>query len=127
MVGEVRAAEDAEVVAEEVVRLVFGPLPFGVVCPPGRFRLTMDSLNSYMQMNDLPQAMRQRLRDYFHRTRHLWDSSTTQKVLVPLNAASPRALKTAGGMWDGVHGCHVSSQPLSQSPSGQPVFAAPQW
>ena len=49
------------------------------------FHLTMDSLNSYMQMNDLPQAMRQRLRDYFHRTRHLWRTNASRDVLMRMS------------------------------------------
>ena len=39
------------------------------------FRLTLDSLNAYMSLHNLPGEMRQRLRDFFHRTRHLWQSS----------------------------------------------------
>jgi hypothetical protein len=49
------------------------------------FRLTMDSLNDYMQSHDLPAPMRQRLRDYFHRTRHLWRTNASRDALMKMS------------------------------------------
>jgi hypothetical protein len=51
------------------------------------FKLTIAALNKYIYNNDLPEHMSQRLRDYFFRTRHLWDSNQSSKVLRKL---SPR-------------------------------------
>lgn len=51
------------------------------------FKLTIAALNKYIHNNDLPETMSQRLRDYFFRTRHLWDSNESAKVLRKL---SPR-------------------------------------
>jgi hypothetical protein len=36
------------------------------------FRLTMNALNDYVHKNNLPPEMAQRLRDFFHRTKHMW-------------------------------------------------------
>ena len=49
------------------------------------FNITMDSLNRYMSNNDLPSEMRQRLRDYFHRTKHLWVSKANRDVLLKMS------------------------------------------
>ena len=35
------------------------------------FRLTIDNLNQFMRQRRIPQALRWRLREYFHKTRHL--------------------------------------------------------
>ena len=51
------------------------------------FRLTLDSLNSYMSLHSLPDEMRQRLRDFFHRTRHLWQSNASHQVLMRMSPA----------------------------------------
>ena len=45
------------------------------------FRAAMSSLNRYVERNHLPAEMSQRLRDYFHRTKHLWASESTRDVL----------------------------------------------
>ena len=51
------------------------------------FRLTLDSLNAYMSLHDLPGAMRQRLRDFFHRTKHLWQANASHQVLMRMSPA----------------------------------------
>ena len=50
------------------------------------FRRTIDSLNIFMQENHFPSEMRQRLREYFHQTKHL-RKSTNQQLLI--NQMSP--------------------------------------
>ena len=45
------------------------------------FKVTFTALNGYIYDNALPPEMAQRLRDYFHRTRHLWHTSNTFQVL----------------------------------------------
>ena len=45
------------------------------------FKLTMNALNRYIYINKLDPAMAQRLRDYFHRTRHMFGSSSSTEVL----------------------------------------------
>ena len=49
------------------------------------FRLTIEGLNNYMSINHLPPSMRQRLRDYFHRARHLWQTNASQQILSKLS------------------------------------------
>lgn len=69
---------------------------FGSVCfayitsmDPGttRFRLLMRALNTYAEANALPQEMRVRLRDFFHRTKHLQQSQASAECLVQLSPA----------------------------------------
>ena len=45
------------------------------------FRRNLDDLNTYMVRNRVDAALRQRLRDYFHRARHLHDSSNQKRLL----------------------------------------------
>ena len=51
------------------------------------FRLSMNSLNSYAQHNALPDKMRQQLRDFFHRTKHLVQSREESGFLAKLSPA----------------------------------------
>ena len=51
------------------------------------FKLTISALNKYIAQHELQPEMSQKLRDYFFRTRHLWDSAESSKVLRKL---SPR-------------------------------------
>jgi hypothetical protein len=50
-----------------------------------QFRLTLEALNSYMSLHGLPDEMRQRLRDFFHRTRHLWHSAASHEALMKMS------------------------------------------
>lgn len=45
------------------------------------FRMTMDNLNSYMRQRRLPHELQWRLREYFHKTRHLIHSAATNRLL----------------------------------------------
>ena len=45
------------------------------------FRLSLNSLNTYAATHGLPYSMRQEIRDYFHRTSHLWTGQETQACL----------------------------------------------
>ena len=49
------------------------------------FRRSMSSLNAYLRANHLPPATRQRLRDYFHRTEHLWQGKAMQRCLLRMS------------------------------------------
>jgi hypothetical protein len=49
------------------------------------FRITMDNLNRFVKMHDLPKNLRQRLRDYFHRTQHLQRTSAYRSVLLRMS------------------------------------------
>ena len=49
------------------------------------FRITMDNLNRYVSSHNLPHALRQRLRDYFHRTQHLQKTSAFRSVLMRMS------------------------------------------
>jgi len=50
-----------------------------------QFRLSMNALNSYAYDNKLPAAMRHQVRDYFHRTSHLWTGHEKQTCLLRLS------------------------------------------
>ena len=64
------------------------------------FRATIEELNNYMAAHSFDQDMRQRLRDYFHRTRHLWHSNTSRDVLTRLSPALQReVLLAANSAW----------------------------
>ena len=45
------------------------------------FKLTLSALNQYIRVNALPASMAQRLRDYFFRSRYLWETNSAVKVL----------------------------------------------
>lgn len=49
------------------------------------FRITMDNLNRYVKRHNLPQPLRQRLRDYFHRTQHLQRTTAFRSVLLRMS------------------------------------------
>ena len=49
------------------------------------FRITMDNLNRFIKNHDLPAGMRQRLRDYFHRTHHLQRTAAYRSVLLRMS------------------------------------------
>ncbi len=49
------------------------------------FRITMDNLNRYMRASALPAKLRQRLRDYFHRTQHLQRTASYRSVLLRMS------------------------------------------
>lgn len=51
------------------------------------FRQTMDELNAYMKSNHVSPALRGRLREYFHRTRHIGDTESQNRLL---NMMSPQ-------------------------------------
>jgi len=51
------------------------------------FRLSMRALNSYAESNGLPADLRVRLRDFFHRTKHLEQSRSTAECLLKLSPA----------------------------------------
>ena len=45
------------------------------------FRRNMDDLNTYMRSNRVDAALRSRLREYFHRTRHLHDAQNQKRLI----------------------------------------------
>jgi hypothetical protein len=49
--------------------------------PDCRFRMTMDALNNFMEINQLPDEMRMRLREYFQQTRHVNRGQQRRKLL----------------------------------------------
>ena len=49
------------------------------------FRITMDNLNRFVKSHDLPVGLRQRLRDYFHRTQHLQRTTAYRSVLLRMS------------------------------------------
>jgi len=49
------------------------------------FRITMDNLNRFMSNSSLPPKLRQRLRDYFHRTQHLQRTAQYRSVLTRMS------------------------------------------
>ena len=49
------------------------------------FRTNMDDLNTYMRQNRVDMPLRLRLREYFHRTRHLHDASNQNRLLTMMS------------------------------------------
>ena len=53
------------------------------------FRVTMDQLNAYMQQCHLSKELKWRLREYFHKTRHLIRSGANNRLLEKARPAAP--------------------------------------
>ena len=51
------------------------------------FRATMGELNSYLERHHVGGELRRRLREYFHRTRHLDNTTTQGKLLMMMSPA----------------------------------------
>ena len=51
------------------------------------FRNTIDDLNRFMELQDLVPEMRQRLREYFHETKHLQIAMANRKLLAKMSPA----------------------------------------
>lgn len=51
------------------------------------FRNTIDDLNRFMELQDLAPEMRQRLREYFHETKHLQIAMANRKLLSKMSPA----------------------------------------
>lgn len=51
------------------------------------FNRRMDDLNSYLALNNLPQELRRRLREYLHQTRHLQMASASKEIVTLLSPA----------------------------------------
>ena len=51
------------------------------------FRQTMDSLNRFMALQELPVEMQRRLREYFHQTKHLQIAQANRKLLAKMSPA----------------------------------------
>ena len=49
------------------------------------FRASMDNLNAYMAENEFTPSLRARLREYFHRTRHLADAPKQRQLLTMMS------------------------------------------
>ena len=49
------------------------------------FRLTMSAVNGFMSQTPLPEGLPQRVRDYFHRTKHFYTTESNQSVLLKLS------------------------------------------
>ena len=65
------------------------------------FKVTVDALNKYIAANRIPPEMAMRLRDYFHRTRHLWTSGANIKVPTKMPLAfSHLARATPTAVWE---------------------------
>ena len=64
------------------------------------FRLNMAAVNGYMEKNQLPAEMCQRVRDYFHRSKHLWTTENNQAVLLKMSPAlQSEVLRFANNRW----------------------------
>ena len=54
----------------------------------------MNALNDYVQKNNLPSEMAQRLRDFFHRTKHMWTTEVLRNARLTITVA-PVPYRTA--------------------------------
>lgn len=51
------------------------------------FRCTMDALNRFMAAQDIPSEMQRRIREYFHQTKHLQDTTDRRALLEKMSPA----------------------------------------